>query len=142
MRCLVRDVRTTLSELYASGETFALATVIDTSKSAPRGPGASMLVSVSGEVTGSVSGGCVEGAVYEEALEVIRTGIPVRRTYGVSDEDAFSVGLTCGGTLVLYIEPVNRQTFPQLDAVLSAVDENRPVAVATVVPSSDEEGGR
>ncbi len=138
----MRDIRGTVSELYASGETCALATVIDTYSSAPRGAGAAMVVSASGEVTGSVSGGCVEGAVYEEALEVMRTGKPVRRTYGVSDEDAFDVGLTCGGTLVLYIEPVNRQTFPQLDVVLSAVDENRPVAVATVVPSSDEEGGR
>ncbi|WP_017608069.1 XdhC family protein [Nocardiopsis xinjiangensis] len=129
----MRDVRTTLSELYTSGETFALATVIDTSKSAPRGPGASMLVSASGEVTGSVSGGCVEGAVYEEALEVIRTGVPVRRTYGVSDEDAFSVGLTCGGTLHMFIEPVGRASFPQLGSVLGAMEEHQPVAVATVV---------
>ena len=139
----MRDVRTTLSELYTSGETFALATVIDTSKSAPRGPGASMLVSASGEVTGSVSGGCVEGAVYEEALEVIRTGVPVRRTYGVSDEDAFSVGLTCGGTLHMFIEPVDRASFPQLGSVLGAMEEHQPVAVATVVsdPSDTDRVG-
>lgn len=136
----MRDVRTTLSELYTSGETFALATVIDTSKSAPRGPGASMLVSSSGEVTGSVSGGCVEGAVYEEALEVIRTGVPVRRTYGVSDEDAFSVGLTCGGTLHMFIEPVDRASFPQLGSVLGAMEEHQPVAVATVVSDPADTG--
>lgn len=137
----MRDVRRTVSELYAAGETCALATVIDTYSSAPRGAGAAMVVSASGEVTGSVSGGCVEGAVYEEALEVLRTGRPVRRTYGVSDEDALSVGLTCGGTLHLYVERVNRETFPQLGAVLNAVDEHRPVAVATVVSPFDEEGG-
>src|SRR5699024_11818116 len=114
------------------------ATVIDTSKSAPRGPGASMLVSASGEVTGSVSGGCVEGAVYEEALEVIRTGVPVRRTYGVSDEDAFSVGLTCGGTLHMFIEPVDRLSFPQLGSVLGAMEEHQPVAVATVVSDTSD----
>ncbi|KOX07337.1 XshC-Cox1 family protein [Nocardiopsis sp. NRRL B-16309] len=119
--------------MYASGETFALATVIDTDKSAPRGPGAAMLVSASGEVTGSVSGGCVEGAVYEEALEAIRTGEPVRRTYGYSDEEAFSVGLTCGGTLHMFVEPLSRDSFPQLGAVIGAVDEHQPVAVATVV---------
>ncbi|WP_017612923.1 XdhC family protein [Nocardiopsis salina] len=140
----MRDVRTTVSELYASGETFALATVIDTYKSAPRGPGASMVVSTSGEVTGSVSGGCVEGAVYEEALEAVRTGVPVRRTYGVSDEDAFSVGLTCGGTLHMFVEPLDRATFPQLGSVLGAIDEHQPVAVATVVsdPSEADRVGR
>ena len=68
-----------------------------------------MLVEDSGEVTGSVSGGCVEGAVYEEALEVIRTGVPARRTYGVSDDDAFSVGLTCGGTLHMFVERISRE---------------------------------
>lgn len=133
-----------MSELYASGETFAVATVIDTYKSAPRDAGAAMLVSASGEVTGSVSGGCVEGAVYEEALEAIRTGVPVRRTYGVSDEDAFSVGLTCGGTLHMFVEPVSRETYAQLGSVIGAVDEHQPVAVATIVsdPSDADRVGR
>lgn len=140
----MRDVRASVSELYASGETFAVATVIDTFKSAPRDAGAAMLVSASGEVTGSVSGGCVEGAVYEEALEAIRTGVPVRRTYGVNDDDAFSVGLTCGGTLHVFVEPVSRATYPQLGAVIGAVDEHQPVAVATVVadPSDASRVGR
>nr|WP_202423275.1 XdhC/CoxI family protein [Nocardiopsis alba] len=126
--------------MYASGETFAVATVIDTYKSAPRAAGASMLVRSSGEVVGSVSGGCVEGAVYEEALEVIRTGVPVRRTYGVSDEDAFSVGLTCGGTLHLFVEPIGRGTYRGLDAVLDSIEEHRPVAVATIVSDPSDAG--
>jgi xanthine dehydrogenase accessory factor len=139
-RCRVRDVRATVADLYASGETFAVATVIDTYKSAPRAAGASMLVRSSGEVVGSVSGGCVEGAVYEEALEVIRTGVPVRRTYGVSDEDAFSVGLTCGGTLHLFVEPIGRDTYRGLDAVLDSIEEHRPVAVATIVSDPSDAG--
>ncbi|OLT29091.1 XshC-Cox1 family protein [Nocardiopsis sp. CNR-923] len=140
----MRDIRAAVAELQASGQTFALATVIDTDKSAPRDPGAAMAVGDSGEVVGSVSGGCVEGAVYEEALEAIRTGRPVRRTYGVSDEEAFSVGLTCGGTLHVFVEAVNRTTFPELESVLAAVDEHRPVAVATVVadPSGSGRVGR
>ncbi len=129
-----------MADLYASGETFAVATVIDTYKSAPRAAGASMLVRSSGEVVGSVSGGCVEGAVYEEALEVIRTGVPVRRTYGVSDEDAFSVGLTCGGTLHLFVEPIGRDTYRGLDAVLDSIEEHRPVAVATIVSDPSDAG--
>nr|WP_246405383.1 XdhC/CoxI family protein [Nocardiopsis algeriensis] len=130
--------------MYSSGERFALATVVDTYRSAPREAGAAMAVSASGEVFGSVSGGCVEGAVYEEAVAVIRTGVPVRRTYGVSDEDAFSVGLTCGGTLHMFIEPVDRESHPHLGAVLGAIEEHRPVAVATVVsdPSSADRAGR
>ncbi|MFB8767549.1 XdhC family protein [Nocardiopsis alba] len=136
----MRDVRATVADLYASGETFAVATVIDTYKSAPRAAGASMLVRSSGEVVGSVSGGCVEGAVYEEALEVIRTGVPVRRTYGVSDEDAFSVGLTCGGTLHLFVEPIGRDTYRGLDAVLDSIEEHRPVAVATIVSDPSDAG--
>ncbi|AFR06725.1 XdhC family protein [Nocardiopsis alba] len=136
----MRDVRATVADLYASGETFAVATVIDTYKSAPRAAGASMLVRSSGEVVGSVSGGCVEGAVYEEALEVIRTGVPVRRTYGVSDEDAFGVGLTCGGTLHLFVEPIGRDTYRGLDAVLDSIEEHRPVAVATIVSDPSDAG--
>ncbi|MGW5875813.1 XdhC family protein [Nocardiopsis terrae] len=136
----MRDIRATVSELYASGETFAVATVVDTYRSAPRDAGAAMLVTASGEVTGSVSGGCVEGAVYEEALEAIRTGVPVRRTYGVSDEDAFSVGLTCGGTLHMFVEPINRDTYAQLGAVIGAIDEHQPVAVATIVADPSDSG--
>lgn len=136
----MRDIRAAVSDLYASGETFALATVIDTYKSAPRDAGASMLVSASGEVVGSVSGGCVEGAVYEEAMEVIRTRIPVRRTYGVSDDDAFSVGLTCGGTLHMFVEPVDRTTYPRLGSVIGAIDEHQPVAVATIVSDPSDVG--
>ncbi|MBR8741596.1 XdhC/CoxI family protein [Nocardiopsis sp. MG754419] len=136
----MRDIRATVSELYASGETFAVATIIDTDKSAPRDAGAAMAVSASGEVVGSLSGGCVEGDVYEEALEVIRTGVPVRRTYGVSDEEAFSVGLTCGGTLHVFVEPVDRGTHPRLGAVLDAVEDHRPVAVATIVSDPSEAG--
>ncbi|MFI6574708.1 XdhC family protein [Nocardiopsis sp. NPDC050513] len=136
----MRDIRAAVADLHASGETFALATVIDTDKSAPRDPGAAMAVDDSGEVVGSVSGGCVEGAVYEEALEAIRTGQPVRRTYGVSDEEAFSVGLTCGGTLHVFVEAISRATFPELGSVLAAVDEHRPVAVATVVADPSDSG--
>ncbi|MDT0327276.1 XdhC family protein [Nocardiopsis lambiniae] len=140
----MRDIRAAVSELYASGETFAVATVIDTFKSAPRPAGAAMAVSASGEVFGSLSGGCVEGAVHEEAMEVIRTGVPVRRTYGVADEDAFGVGLTCGGTLHVFVEPVDRARYPRLGAVLGAIDEHQPVAVATVVsdPSDADRVGR
>ncbi|PSK96836.1 xanthine dehydrogenase accessory factor [Murinocardiopsis flavida] len=128
----MRDIRTGVAGLYRSGETFAIATVIDTYHSAPREAGAAMAVSASGEVIGSVSGGCVEGAVYELAQEVIGTGTAVRETYGVSDDDAFAVGLTCGGTLHILVEPVDPTTHPDLGEVIADVDAHRPVAVATV----------
>ena len=86
-------------------------------RSAPRPPGAAMVVAPDGSVAGSVSGGCVESAVYEVAHEVVATGRPDLQRYGVSDDDAFSVGLTCGGTIDIFAEPVSRQTFPQLEAV-------------------------
>src|SRR5919109_3626208 len=95
----VRDVLGDIAKWYASGETFGLATVVNTFRSAPRPPGAAMAVSAGGEAVGSVSGGCVEGAVYELAQQVMETGRPVVQRYGVSDDDAFAVGLTCGGIL-------------------------------------------
>ncbi len=94
-----------------AGESFAMATVVSTFRSAPQPPGASMAVSAAGEVVGSVSGGCVEGAVYESAQEVMRTGQPVLERYGVSDDDAFAVGLTCGGILHVFIEPVDAERY-------------------------------
>ena len=86
---------------------IALARVIDLDGSGPRLPGASMAVSDSGEVAGSVSGGCVEGAVVVEALEVIKTSERRVISFGYSDDEAFSVGLTCGGTVHLFIEPLD-----------------------------------
>jgi xanthine dehydrogenase accessory factor len=92
-----------------------------------------MVVAPDGSVSGSVSGGCVEGAVYEVATEVAQTGTPRLERYGVSDGDAFAVGLTCGGIIDIFVESVSRATFPDLDEVADDVGEHRAVAVATVI---------
>ncbi|MGD0243758.1 MAG: XdhC family protein, partial [Streptosporangiaceae bacterium] len=89
----MRDILGRITKWWEAGESFGLATVVGTYRSAPRDPGAALAVSAAGghEVAGSVSGGCVEGAVYELSLEVCRSGEPVLETYGVSDDDAFAV---------------------------------------------------
>jgi len=89
-----------------SGRSVALATVIETWGSAPRQPGALLAISSDGELAGSVSGGCVEGAVAAEALEAMEDGTCKLLKYGVSDDDAFAVGLACGGTIRIFVEPV------------------------------------
>ncbi|PVH30765.1 XdhC family protein [Pararhodobacter oceanensis] len=93
-------------EWHRSGARAALATVIETWGSAPRQAGSQLAISGAGEIMGSVSGGCVEGAVVAEALEALADGEPRILTYGVSDENAFSVGLACGGTIRILVEPV------------------------------------
>src|SRR4051794_37021637 len=127
----MRDLLTDLNSWWDAGETFALATVIDVRGSAPRQPGASMAVSATGEVVGSVSGGCVEGAVYELATEVLKTREPVFQTYGISDEDAFSVGLTCGGTPDILIRPRDPPRTPTFDGGAAAIPREEPGAPAT-----------
>ena len=91
----------------AAGTRVAIARVVDLEGSGPRLPGAAMAVTEDGEVTGSVSGGCVEGAVVVEALDVIETGDRRMVTFGYSDDEAFAVGLTCGGTIHLFLEPLD-----------------------------------
>ncbi len=91
----------------AQGKKVAVARVVDVEGSGPRLPGASMAVNEDGDVAGSVSGGCVEGAVVVEALDVIDTGARRMVTFGYSDDDAFAVGLTCGGTIHLFIETLD-----------------------------------
>jgi xanthine dehydrogenase accessory factor len=138
----MRDVLGDITGWYASGETFGLATVVHTFRSAPRPPGAAMAVSAGGEVAGSVSGGCVEGAVYELAQSVLETGTPVVQRYGVSDDDAFAVGLTCGGILDVLVEPVGPAAFPEFPEVAAAIERHEPVAVATVVAGPGRIGAR
>ncbi|MBV5245531.1 MULTISPECIES: XdhC family protein [Mycolicibacterium] len=133
----MRDILGELLAVWEAGGTAGLSTVVRTMKSAPRPPGAAMVVSPDGTVAGSVSGGCVEGAVYETANEVITGGAPHLQRYGVSDDDAFSVGLTCGGIIDIFTEPVSRNTFPQLRDVATAIAEHRAVAVATVIAHPD-----
>ncbi len=84
-----------------------------------------MAVSAAGEVVGSVSGGCVEGAVYELANDVIATGEPVLERYGISDDDAFAVGLTCGGIIDIFVEPASRERFAELAEIADAVRHGR-----------------
>jgi xanthine dehydrogenase accessory factor len=96
-----------------------------------------MLVGPDQTVVGSVSGGCVEGAVYELAQQVVGDGQPVLQRYGVSDDDAFAVGLVCGGILDVFVEKVSVETFPELGAVAEDIEAGRPVAVATVVEHPD-----
>jgi xanthine dehydrogenase accessory factor len=138
----VRDILNKVTKWWAAGETFGLATVVRTFRSAPRDPGAALAVSADGEVVGSVSGGCVEGAVYELSTDVSQTGSPVLQTYGVSDDDAFAVGLTCGGILDIFVEPVNQARFPELGDIAAAVERGEPVAVATVIGGPGQVGAR
>jgi len=138
----MRDVIEALEGWWKNGDTAALATVVATFRSAPRQPGASMLVGPAGEAVGSVSGGCVEGAVYELGQQVLRDERPVLQRYGVSDDDAFAVGLTCGGILDVFVENVSPATYTQLSQVADAVRTGSPVAVATVVSGPAERLGR
>jgi xanthine dehydrogenase accessory factor len=138
----VRDILDPITKWWDANETFGLATVVQTFSSAPREPGAAMAVSATGEVVGSVSGGCVEGAVYELATEVTASGQPVLRRYGISDNDAFAVGLTCGGIIDIFVEPASRERFSALGEVAAAVRTGTPIAVATIIEGPGEIGSR
>ena len=140
----MRDVLSELMTWWEAGETVGVGTVVATFQSAPRPAGASMLVGPDESAVGSVSGGCVEGAVYELAQSVVGSGTPVLERYGVSDDDAFAVGLTCGGILDVFVEKVSRETFPELGEIAADVAAGRPVALATVIehPDPDRLGRR
>jgi xanthine dehydrogenase accessory factor len=133
----VREVLDDLMATWRSGGTAGLATVVRTIRSAPRPAGAALVVAPDGSVAGSVSGGCVEGAVYELASEVMNSGTPALQRYGIGDEDAFAVGLTCGGILDVFVEPVSQKTFPQLADIAEAIATHHPIAVATVITHPD-----
>ena len=138
----MRDVLDELLDWWRAGASVGVGTVVGTWKSAPRPPGAAMLVGPDGTAVGSVSGGCVEGAVYDLATEVRDGRLPILQRYGVSDDDAFAVGLTCGGIIDVFVEPISPVTFPDFDEVAADIRDGRPVAVATLVDAEDGMRGR
>lgn len=104
----MREVLDDIERWRAAGHRVAVARVVGVEGSGPRDPGATMAVNDAGQVAGSVSGGCVEGAVVEEALAVLEGEHPRRVvTFGYSDDEAFAVGLTCGGTVHVFVEPLD-----------------------------------
>jgi xanthine dehydrogenase accessory factor len=126
------DTPETALAWHRAGKGAALATVVETWGSAPRRVGSQLAISGEGEIAGSVSGGCVEGAVVAEALDAIEAGTPVMLEYGVSDDDAFAVGLACGGTIRVLVEPVGSVLPENLLADLVLAREGRlPVAYVT-----------
>ncbi|MFJ7497756.1 XdhC family protein [Streptomyces sp. NPDC097727] len=137
MRELLSDLRAWID----AGTPFALATVVCVRGSAPRAPGAMMAVTADGAVAGSVSGGCVEGAVYEVAGEVLATGSPQLQTYGISDDEAFGVGLTCGGTIEVFVRSfASAADRDRLREAVDSIGRGEPVAVATVISGEAEPG--
>lgn len=136
------DIAAELWRWWSDGHEFAVATVVATGGSAPRPPGAALAVAADGTALGSVSGGCVEGAVYELCVEVLRTSTPTRESFGYSTEDAFAVGLTCGGTVDIAVRPVRPGADPAAGLALSRAAAGEPVALATVLDGPAEMRGR
>lgn len=121
----MRELGPHLLRWHADGQSYVLATVVGVTGSAPRPPGATMAVDAAGIVRGSLSGGCVEGEVLELCREVLASGKAVRRVFGWSDDDAFAVGLTCGGELEILVHRVTPDGYPAIEAALGP----EPVAV-------------
>ncbi len=131
----MRDLLATIATWRARGDTLALATVVQTSGSAPRPVGARMLINARGEFAGSVSGGCVEGAVIETAQRVLRTRQPQLLTFGISNETAWEVGLACGGTIQVWLEVAHPppSPFDWLEAMVRALQTDTLCALLTIV---------
>ncbi|HEY9370839.1 XdhC family protein [Streptomyces sp.] len=133
------DIADELNRWVEQGREFAVATVVAVGGSAPRQPGAALAVDSDGTAIGSVSGGCVEGAVYELCLQALEDGQTVVEQFGYSDEDAFAVGLTCGGIIDILVTPVRGGVFP---AALAAAAFGEAAALARIVDGPDELRGK
>ncbi|MGW5088320.1 XdhC family protein [Streptomyces coelicoflavus] len=138
------DIADELHRWVEQGRDFAVATVVAVGGSAPRPTGAALAVDADGTAVGSVSGGCVEGAVYELCRQALQDGETVLETFGYSDEDAFAVGLTCGGVIDVLVTPVRAAdpARPALAAALAAAAHGETAAVARVVSGPAELLGR
>jgi len=135
----MKEILSDTERWIKTGQAVAIGTVIQTWGSAPRGVGAKMAVSAKGEISGSVSGGCVEGAVVEASLEVMDSGVPQLLHFGVSDETAWEVGLACGGTIDVFVNLLDPAWYEPLS---SAIQQERTVAAATIIQGQSEQLGR
>ncbi|GGT96267.1 XdhC family protein [Streptomyces coeruleorubidus] len=137
------NIADTLYDWCREARPFALATVVQVSGSAPLPPGTALAVNADGTAVGSISGGCVEGAVYELCQQVLADGgTPALTRFGYSDDDAFAVGLTCGGEIEVLVQRVCPTTEPHLAAALEAVTQGRPTALAQVIDGPEGLLGR
>lgn len=138
------DIAEELKSWAEQGRDFAVATVVAVGGSAPRGPGAALAVDADGTVIGSVSGGCVESAVYELCEQALRDGVTVMERFGYGDDDAFAVGLTCGGVIDILVTPVRAADAvrPVLASALTRAAQGEPVAMARIVSGPGELTGR
>src|SRR5512134_2476734 len=118
----MRDILPDLDKWRAEDKPIAVATVIQTWGSSPRRAGARMALTPDGKITGSVSGGCVEGAVFEEGVEALRIRRPKLLHFGVADETAWEVGLACGGSIEIFVKPLDMELFQSLRSVLTEED--------------------
>ncbi|WP_433525981.1 XdhC family protein [Nocardia pseudovaccinii] len=137
----MRELTASLLRWHATGAHYAIATVVGVTGSAPRPVGATLAVDAAGTVLGSISGGCVEAAAYELCRQVLRSGTPTRASFGYDDSDAFAVGLTCGGTMDVFIHRVRSVDHPIIEAALrppgpvALVRDLNSGAMTTVDPS-------
>lgn len=135
----MRDILSDLDRWQRDGESIALATVVQTWGSAPRRAGSKMGLASNGQFSGSVSGGCVENAVIEAGLESLKTNRPQLLHFGVADETAWEVGLACGGSIDIFVKPLDKTFFEQLRSV---IESEQQAAAVTVMRGSDEILGR
>lgn len=132
------DVLPEALDRLRAGESVALATVVGAKGSSPRDPGAALVVFADGTVLGSVSGGCVEGAVYEICQQVMQSGVPVLQEFGYSDADAYAVGLTCGGILSVFIERIDPEDTAVIEKIVADVQAGNPLARLMVIKHPDD----
>jgi xanthine dehydrogenase accessory factor len=131
----MREVLNELNEWTAGGEQVALATVVETWGSSPRPLGSKMVVTRSGKMAGSVSNGCIEGAVFEESQKVLKSGEPKLAAFGVADDLAFSVGLACGGHIEVFIQPLAKVH----EQLIGLIDQNRAATLRTNLVTGEAE---
>ncbi len=133
-RVTFRDVAKDIERWRSEGEAIALATVVRTWGSGPRGPGAKMALTKDARIAGSVSGGCVEAAVVEEGREVLETGMPKLLRFGIADETAWNVGLTCGGSIEIFVERLDDAVF---QAFSDSIEKRHPLARAVAIRGAE-----